>query len=96
MNITKISFTAFLITLFTFFFNSVFAVSFFEDDEGLIWKAGFNHYIKYAEQDSNNYGKNDHSVDLNEKEITNALSSLIFTKKATLSRVAFLESLVLP
>lgn len=86
MNITKISFTAFLITLFAFYSSTVFAVSFFEDDdEDIIWKAGFNHYIKYAGQDSNSYGINDHPIDLDEKDISNALSSLIFTKKGFFS-----------
>jgi len=72
--------------LLVLFSNAVFAISFFEDDEDVIWKTGLNLYFKYADQDETKYGKNDHPVELDAKTITNALKSLEFTEKSFLSR----------
>jgi len=70
-----------------FFSNSIFAVDWFgsEDDKDIIWKIGLNQYIKYAEQDSTKFGKNEHPVELNEKEIDYALKALEFEEKTLLS-----------
>jgi len=72
--------------LLVLFSNAVFAISFFEDDEDIIWKTGLNRYFKYTQQDETKYGKNDHPVELDAKTITNALKSLEFTEKSFLSR----------
>lgn len=53
----------------------VFAANFFEDKD-VIWEAGNNVFIKYAEQDSLNFGKNDHPVVLKVEEISKALEFL--------------------
>ena len=75
-----------LFSLLLIFCNAVFALDFFEDDEDIIWKAGLNLYFKYVEQDDSKYGKNDHPVSLDEKNIILALKSLEFTEKGFLSR----------
>ena len=60
-----------------FFVNPVFAVDLFEyGDENVIWQSGLNRYLKYAEQDDTSFGKNDHPVDLDPKNIANALRAL--------------------
>lgn len=68
-----------VITLFfvlqIFLPGSVFAANFFEDED-VIWEAGKNVFIKYAEQDKSNFGKNDHPVVLKADEISTALESL--------------------
>ena len=55
--------------------GSVIAIN-LSDDESLIWEAGKNVFIKYAEQDNSNFGKNDHPVVLKVEEISKALESL--------------------
>jgi len=55
--------------------GSVFAADLFEDEDA-IWEAGKNVFIKYAEQDNSNFGKNDHPVILTVEEINRALESL--------------------
>lgn len=76
------------ITLFfsnlLFFSCSSFAIDWFDDDD-VIWKVGLNQYIKYAEQDSSKFGKNDHPVELDEKEIIYALKALEYEEKSILS-----------
>ncbi len=67
------------------FSNQSIAKSIFDDEEGIIWKSGLNQYIKYAEQDSSKFGNNDHPVDLDEKEISNALKALVYEEKSLLS-----------
>jgi len=57
--------------------GSVFATNLFEDED-VIWEAGRNVYIKYAEQDDSNFGNNDHPVILDVEEISRALDSLKF------------------
>ena len=76
-----------IISLFLLFFcNSVFAINFFGDDEDIIWRSGLNLYFKYVNQDESKFGKNDHPVELDEKDISLALKSLEFTEKGFLSR----------
>ncbi len=58
---------------------------FFGEDEDIIWKAGFNLYFKYADQDSDRFGKNDHPVSLEPADIRKALSTMEFTEKRFLS-----------
>ena len=41
-------------------------------DQDVIWEAGRNAYIRYAEQDDAGFGANDHPVDLQTGEIKNA------------------------
>ncbi len=74
-----------LFTCLIFFPGSVFSVSLFGDDEDIIWKTGINSYIKYAKQDTSKFGKNDHPVELDEKDIILALEALIYPKKSLLS-----------
>ena len=70
---------------FTLFFSSItFAVSFFEDDEDVIWKSGLNRYFKYVEQDRSTAGKNDHPVKLDAIDISTALKALAFEEKSFL------------
>jgi hypothetical protein len=57
--------------------GSVIAIN-LSDDEGVIWERGTNVYVKYAEQDSSNFGENDHPVVLKMEEISRALGSLRF------------------
>jgi len=54
---------------------SVLAINFLEDED-VIWEAGKNVFIKYAEQDNSNFGQNDHPVELKVEEIHKALGSL--------------------
>jgi len=73
------------ILFFTLFFSgATFAVSFFEDDEDVIWKSGLNRYFKYAEQDRSVAGKNDHPVKLDAIDISTALKALQFGEKSFL------------
>jgi putative oligomerization/nucleic acid binding protein len=65
--------------------NTVFAASFFDDDEDIIWQGAPNNYFKYDDQDSSKYGKNDHPVELEEKEIIDALTALEYTEKNILN-----------
>lgn len=51
------------------------------DDEDVIWRAGLNIYFKYAEQDSSDFGVNDHPVTLEPSNIRSALNALQFTEK---------------
>jgi hypothetical protein len=57
----------------------------FGDDKEIIWRVGLNQYIKYTEQDSSKFGKNDHPVKLDEKEIGYALKALSYEDKGLLS-----------
>lgn len=72
--------------------NTTFAISFFADDPDVIWSSGGSQYLKYAEQDKSNQGSNDHPVELEAKDITNALESVEYTIK-TLLRSESLENL---
>jgi len=73
-----------IFTLFfaCFFSTTTFAVSFFGDDEDVIWKSGLNRYFKYAKQDRSSAGKNAHPVKLDEREIATALKALQFEEKS--------------
>ena len=56
---------------------SVFANNLTEDQE-VIWQTGTNVFIEYAEQDSSDFGENDHPVVLKVEEVSGALGSLKF------------------
>jgi len=60
--------------------GSVLATNFLEDED-VIWEAGKNVFIKYAEQDKSNFGKNDHPVVLKVEEISKALGFLKILEK---------------
>jgi len=77
--------TTILITSLLFFCSSGMAIEFFGDDENIIWKISLNQYIKYSEQDSKKFGKNDHPVELDEKEIFYTLKALEYEEKSVLS-----------
>ena len=47
-----------------------------EGDEAVIWESGINRYIKYAPQDSTEFGLNDHPATLNREELELALLAL--------------------
>ncbi len=66
------------------FFTTIPAISFFGDDEAVIWQGTRNNYFKYVAQDTTAFGKNDHPVVLKEQEIKAALSTLEYTKKKLL------------
>ncbi len=57
----------------------------FFDGEDVIWQSGKNVYFKYEALDTKKYGLNDHPVDLNEKDISVALESLIVWDKEYLT-----------
>jgi hypothetical protein len=69
----KIIILSFVFQLFSA--GSVFAIDLFEDED-VIWEAGKNVFIKYAELDNSNFGDNDHPVVLKVEEISKALDSL--------------------
>jgi len=83
----KITFKNKIITLLfsSLFFFSSSVTAWFEDDEGFLWKAGLNQYIKYADQDSSKFGRNEHPVELNDKKIANGLKALEYEGKSLLS-----------
>lgn len=86
--IYKNQFVTLLFISVLFFSSSSVAIEWFGgDDEEILWKTGLNQYIKYAEQDSSKFGKNEHPVELNEKEIAYALKSLTYEEKGFLSFV---------
>lgn len=70
-----------LFSILLSFPHSVLAANIFGNDENIIWQGSRNHYFKYVEQDSLKFGKNDHPVQLDEAEITNALKALTFGDK---------------
>jgi hypothetical protein len=76
-----------LFVLLMGFSSQSFAIDFFgsDDDTDVIWKIGLNNYIKYVEQDTSKFGRNDHPVELNEKEILNSLKALEYEEKKLLS-----------
>ncbi|MCS3902580.1 hypothetical protein J2T55_000584 [Methylohalomonas lacus] len=51
------------------------------DDGSVLWKSGNNLYIKYAKQDSDNFGSNDHPVELDPQNIVTVLEELRFQAK---------------
>ncbi len=55
--------------------SSVFAISFFGKDS-FIWKENANVYVKYAAQDSVQFGPNEHPVELAETDLRTILQSL--------------------
>lgn len=57
--------------------ESTFAIDLFgEKDEGIIFQAGKNVYLKYADQEKSSFGKNDHPVELDNEEISKSLELL--------------------
>lgn len=56
----------------------------FFDGEDVIWQSG-QIYFKYQNQDTSKFGKNDHPVKLDEKDISIALESLIIWDKEYLT-----------
>ncbi len=79
MKVFKNQVITIFITTLLFFSSSVLAIDWFGSDgekEGVIWRLGINRYIKYAEQDESKFGKNEHPVELNKKELKLALSAL--------------------
>ncbi len=48
-----------------------------DDEEEVIWEVNTNVYLKYAEQDKSDFGKNDHPAELDEEQIRKALELLI-------------------
>jgi putative oligomerization/nucleic acid binding protein len=85
----KITFKNQIVTLFfsylLVFSYSSSAIDWFGDDDNVIWKIGLNQYIKYASQDSSKFGKNEHPVILDEKEVAYALKALEYEEKSLLS-----------
>ncbi len=66
--------------LFILLFFQVFAISSalaidFLEDESIIWRSGYDLFI-YEEIESKKFGLNEHPVDLNQKELENALQSI--------------------
>lgn len=84
MKITKINLISVLTIFLVFFANTVSALSFFGDDEDIIWEGTVNNYIKYDEQDDSKFGKNDHPIVLDEKDIVDALNALEYTDTSIL------------
>ncbi|MFK8069047.1 MAG: hypothetical protein AB8D52_12455 [Gammaproteobacteria bacterium] len=72
-----------VLTFILFFPFATFSIDLFDfgdEDEGVFWKVGTNVYLKHAEQDDASFGKNDHPVELNEEDISKALSLLEITE----------------
>lgn len=79
-------------TSFLFFSCSACADSLFgNDDKDVIWKSGLNLYFKYTEQDKSSFGKNDHPVELDAKDISTALESLAIAEKKLFSSSEVIE-----
>jgi len=58
------------------------ATAMLDNDPDMIWRSGANLYFKYAEQDSPDYGDNDHPVSLKPAEITAVLDAVrVWDKK---------------
>jgi len=53
------------------------------DDENVIWKSGYQ-YLRYQPLDSENFGRNDHPVDLNPEMIATVLKGLEFRAEDSL------------
>lgn len=77
-NSYKIQTVIFFFSILTFFSSPISAIDFFSnDDEGeYVWQSGLNRYIKYVEQEKTQYGKNQHPVDLNQKDLKSALIAI--------------------
>lgn len=59
------------------------AIDWFEsDDESIIWRGAPNHYLKYVKQDTSKFGKNNHPIKIEEKELINALRVLEYTDES--------------
>ncbi len=82
MKLIKNQSAAFFLSLSITFLYSPIAVGFFGDDDDVIWQAAPNNYLKYSEQGVSSFGKNEHPVELDEKDFTNALKSLVFLDKS--------------
>jgi len=74
-----------LVIFFTFCFSSTTFAGFFKEDKDIIWRSGLNQYIKYEKQDTTKFGANDHPVELDPKQIANALNALEYTIKKMLT-----------
>ncbi len=60
------------------FSNSLFAIDLFKEDKShIIWEAGRNTYVIFADQDSSKYGQNDHPIEINEPDIRKSLQNLV-------------------
>ncbi len=91
--IFKNQFVTLLFTSLLFFSCPGFANDWFgEDDENTIWKTGLNQYIKYAKQDSSKFGRNDHPIELDEKQLSAALKALEYEQKSILSLTENIEA----
>ncbi|MBT5913725.1 MAG: SHOCT domain-containing protein [Rhodospirillaceae bacterium] len=84
MNTINNALISFIISLVLFFSTAVSAVSWFGDDEEIIWEGAVNNYFKYAELDDSAFGKNDHPFKVDEEELINALSALAYTETGLL------------
>ena len=88
MNTLKNRLILLLLILPVFCACSVPAAGFFTDKKDIIWKSSrseflsLNEFFKYADQDTHKFGKNDHPVELDAKEISDILGSLKIRKKA--------------
>jgi hypothetical protein len=83
MKLIKNQLVASLLFLSTTLFYSPIVVGFFgDDDDDVIWQVAPNNYLKYSEQDVSSFGGNEHPVELDEKEISDALKSLTYQDKS--------------
>jgi len=70
--------------ILTLFFTILFSGAAFAGKDD-IWRSGLNRYFKYEKQDSSEFGKNDHPVNLDAKEISTAFEALQFTENKLFS-----------
>lgn len=75
MNILKNQKNTYFLTVLMLSFVSFFTTDLFAGGK-VIWEKSSNEYFKYADQDKPNSGKNDHPVELEEKEIIAVLELL--------------------
>jgi len=91
MKITHHYLKPILITFFVLFTHTVSAGNWFGfggGDEEIIWEGKVNNYFKYVDQDDSKFGKNDHPIEVEEKDLINVLSSLEYTSTSMLGAVS--------
>ena len=75
MNILRNQIVTLIVSVAVFSASSIFASNLFKDGD-VIWKAGNNVFFKYADQNKNDLGANDHPVELAAKQISTVLGLL--------------------
>lgn len=80
MNMPKRQLVTALLGALMFFHGPAFAAG-APSEEGVFWQTGANVFFKYEDQDSSDFGKNDHPVELDAEEMSAILGSLKIRKR---------------